>query len=291
MIDQLLDQILDTSIYTGTTTLIHPYHPSRFWLWRQWKTTIFSATLGTVVNSMMGASILCVFMRRITHGDWKMIEFPSSNNPTLPRLRMIQTMWKQLGFLTTMVLVGFVHQSLSYWRSFHSTTRALQESINHLYILLATHAKRNKKGSYTREAQVWLQEASSLLRIFQLFHWASHTRQFRCLWTERGLARMVARGILSIPQKDLLERPLGLTDTERHYVLLEWFMYQCQSAQKLGLLQGGSGLEQCLLEKACLVRTLSVHISHKVSSRIPLPYIHLVQILVDIYLMTAPLAQ
>ena len=50
ILDQLLDEILlDTNTHTGTSTntLIHPYHPSRTWLWRQWKTTMFYSTIGT----------------------------------------------------------------------------------------------------------------------------------------------------------------------------------------------------------------------------------------------------
>lgn len=290
ILDHLLDQILDTTTLTDNT-LVHPYHPTRLWLWRQWKTTIFPLTLGTVVNLMVGALMMCAFLRPITHGDWKMWNVPSPQNPSLSRLRMIHEIWKNLGLLTTILLVVFVHQALIYWRVFLAMARALQENINDVHILLATHAKRNKNGTFTREAQRWLEEVASLLRLYHIFHWATHTRKFRILWTEQGLARMVTRGILSIPQKELLERqPLGLIDTERHYGLLEWMMYHCHQAQRNGILQGGSGLEQCLLEKACMVRTLSVQISHKVTSRMPLPYIHLVQVLVDLYLITAPLA-
>lgn len=292
--DEELDQVLDVLIGTHGGIIIHRFLPQRRWLWRQWYATVFYHTMKSALRNMLGALVVCAFLRNMTHGDWRVWDFPDSTgviSPMLARLVMIGSIWKSLMGLTTFLLTFFVAQAYSFWQKVYEIGRSLQGRINDINLLLATHVKRKKDGTYTPEAYRFLEEVASVLRVYHILMWATHARRFRILLTDRGFARMVTRGIMSIHEKETMEMQMGLTKTERHYVLLEWVIYKCHQAQKKGILEGGAGLEHVLLDKACILRSMSSQVSHKVNGRMPLAYAHFVQILVDSFLFCAPLAQ
>lgn len=287
----MLDEVLDQIIGTNDGLIIHRYHPAPHWLWRQWRATVFYHTIGTTLRNMSASFIFCIFLRKLTHGDWKVWDFPDIQNPRIARLRLIQKIWENFMTLTTFTLTFFVGQAYLFWRTIYETGRALQAKMNDINFLLAIHAHRKKNGTYTKDAQALLEQVASLLRIFHVLTWATHARRFRILLTDKGLARMVTRGIMSIHEKETMEMQMGLSKTERQYVLLVWMLHKCHHARKMGVLDGGEGLEHSLLEKVCMVRSLSTQFSDKMSGRMPLAYLHLVQILVDSFLLCAPLAQ
>jgi hypothetical protein len=307
--DETLDQVLNVLLIDSSSSssssshggiIIHRFLPHRKWLWRQWHGTVFYHTVKSAFRNMLGALVVCAFFRNMTHRDWRVWEFPDSSSttgvvilisPMLARLVMLGTIWKSLMSLTTLMLTLFVSQAFSFWKSVYEIGRSLQGRINDINLLLATHVSRKRNGTYTPEAQQFLEEVASMLRVYHLLMWATHARRFRILLTDRGMARMVTRGIMSIQQKETMELQMGVSKTERHYVLLEWVLYKCHHARKKGILEGDAGLEHVLLEKACGLRSMSSQVAHKVNGRMPLAYAHFVQILVDSFLLFAPLAQ
>lgn len=55
-------------------------------------------------------------------------------------------------------------------------------------------------------------------------------------------------------------------------------------------MQGGPGLEQTLLEKACMLRSQYGTFGDVLDARIPLAYAHIVQVMVDTLLLCSPFA-
>ena len=289
--EQALDDVLDQIIGTHDGIITHRYFPTREWLWRQWHATVFYHTVWSAFRNTLGAFVFCAFLRKLTHGDWNVFEFPSRDNPLMIRLVIVQKMWQSLMNLTTFLLTFFVGQAYSFWRSVYDIGRSVQSRTNDINLLLATHVSRKKNGTYAPEAEAFLEEVASLLRIYHVLMWATHARRFRILLTDHGLARLVTRGMMTVQQKETIERQIGLSKTERHHVLLEWVLHKCHQARRKGILEGGSGSEQVLLEKACLLQTMSSQLAHKGNGRMPLAYVHFVQILVDCFLFCAPMAQ
>lgn len=120
--------------------------------------------------------------------------------------------------------------------------------------------------------------------------WASNARRFRVLLTEKGLGRLVARGVITQSEKDTLDR-LALPKTQKHVAFLEWVVTSTRTAMKDGVIDAGFGFEQLFLEKICVLRGTYGTIGDMVDGRMPLAYAHFVQILVDVFLVCAPLAQ
>jgi hypothetical protein len=292
--DEMIDQVLDVLIGTDGGIIIQRFLSQRGWLWRQWRSTVFYHTTKSALRNMLGTLVICLFLRKTTHDDWRVWDFPDStgaNSPMLERLVMLGTIWKSLINLTTFMLILFVSQAFSFWRSVYEIGRSLQGLPNDINMLLATHVNRKKNGSYTPDVRRFLEEIASMLRVYNLLMWATHVRRFRIILTERGMARMVTRGMMSIHEKETMEMQMGVSKTERHHVLLEWVLYRVHQARKKGILEGGMGLEHVLLEKACALRTMSSQVANKVDGRMSLAYAHYVQILVDSFLFFAPLAQ
>jgi hypothetical protein len=102
---------------------------------------------------------------------------------------------------------------------------------------------------------------------------------------------MVARGMMTYHEKEVLDRTTDVPRTSKHEIMLGWILWKCRHAKARKILQGDAGLEQVLLEKACALRGASGSVSAKMVGRMPLAYAHLVQVLVDSFLVLAPIAQ
>ena len=75
---------------------------------------------------------------------------------------------------------------------------------------------------------------------------------------------------------------------------LEGIMIRITQARQQGMIEGSGtgsdGLDYMLLHKICDVRGMTSAIKYQLSARMPLPYTHFVQLLVDTFLFSAPFA-
>jgi hypothetical protein len=104
------------------------------------------------------------------------------------------------------------------------------------------------------------------------------------------MSRLVTRQVLTQKEWEVLNR-LRIPKTQRHIALLESTMISIRKAMDKGIIQGGHGLELMILDKVCTLQSVHGKIAHQVAARMPMAYVHLVQILVDSFLLLAPLAQ
>jgi hypothetical protein len=287
--NEMVDEVLDQIIGTDGGIIIHRYLPTRSWLWQQWYATVLYHSAWNAIGNMLGATIVCAILRKVTHGDWNIWALPDRDRMT--RLLIFEKIWRNLMSLTTFLLTFFVGQAFSFWRSVYELGRSIQGRMNDIHLLLATHAARKRDGTYTAEAEAFLKDISSKLRAFHILMWAGQARRFRMVLTDRGFSRMIARGMLTVKEKETLDLQLGVPRNQKHIILLEWVLFKCREARNRNIIQGDSGLEHMLLEKVCALRSSCSQVSHKVNGRMPLAYAHFVQILVDSFLFFAPFAQ
>ena len=324
--NEVIDVVLDQILGVNGGVVIDRYIPSRAWLWNQWYASVFSNAMSTTIRNMVASFGLCCLMRRAIFGDWKVWKYPVSavaaKAPTeallLRLLDVFGTLWNSLLPLTTVVLALFVTQAYNFWISVYHLCRNIQGRMSDIELVLATSVGRKTNGvthpnlfrppgrgirrrreasSYTPSAEAFLDETTHQLRAFHVLFWASQARRFRILLTDRGMSRLVAKGILTQREKELLDLQLGVPKTQKHWILLESVALGCREARQTDkktrrrvVLEGGNGLEHCLLDKICSLRTSCNQITNQIAGRMPLSYVQFVQVLVDFFLFLVPLA-
>ena len=203
-------------------------------------------------------------------------------------------LWGQLLSVTTFTLTFFLNQSYALWRKCYELSRRLQGRLNDLGLLLATHASRktpsspNDPSTYTPASRQLLELIARYIRLFNLLTYASFTRSHRPILTPRGMRRMVERGILTAQERQVLV-DAEVPATQRHNAVIMWIMRLYIEGRAAGHLQGGSGHEQQFLEKCHVIRAQYGAIGDELQGRMPLAYVHIVQVLVDVILWLYPL--
>jgi len=104
------------------------------------------------------------------------------------------------------------------------------------------------------------------------------------------MSALLQRGAITQREHTLLVDNPRLTEKQRHHAVLEWIVTRFVHARATGLLEGGAGLEARFLEEACKLRAVCASIQDDASARMPLSYVHLVQLLVDCLVVLAPFA-
>ena len=294
-----IDNVLNRVVGTEGGIIIQRFKPQSGWLWKQWFGTVLFDASSRAVKNMMWALVFCVWCRLLTHGDWNILEIPSpEDHPFLKRLTLVGQIWKTLMSLTTFLLTFFVGQAYAFWRSVHDHGRGIQGRLNDINMLLATHSvtrQRRQRGGaaseFTNESAHFLDDIAQTLRVFHLLFWASNTKRFRILLTRKGMDRLVSQGYLSAAEQHRLEA-LDLPPTGKQWAVLESAILKCQKAlRNPRLIKYSQAFEHLLLEQFLKLRAVSSSIADLVDGRMPLAYAHFVQILVDAFLVTAPIAQ
>jgi len=170
--------------------------------------------------------------------------------------------------------------------------------MNDMSMLIAVHAQRDAStGKFTPNAHQMLEDVARWIRLYHLLFWAGQVKpsrgdvgvSFSVLLTERGLNALVARKAITKSEYALLVND-QLAETERHHAVLEWIIARFITAQRNGLLLGAVAMESRFLEEACKLRAVCASISDDAAARMPLSYVHLVQLLVDTLVALAPFA-
>ena len=248
-IDGLLDHVIG---YHGGI-VIHRYKPERWWLWKQWYSTVLYHSLTYALINMTGTLLFCFLARYVCHGDWNIELLPDPEHPLIARLMLFDKIWKNMMGLVTFLLTFFVGQAYGLWRNFYDVARGIQGRMQDINLLLAAHAARNEHGEYTPESRAYLEDVASKLRAFHLLMWANNASRFRVLLTHRGMSRLVARGVITAEENYTLDR-LNIAKNQKHCSYLEWVVTKTTQARKLGHIEYGAGFEQLFLEKVTHLR-------------------------------------
>jgi predicted membrane chloride channel (bestrophin family) len=287
-IDQAINQVSGTKTQYGGS-IIRQYKSNRIWLWTRWAGTIAQHNYKTTLLNMLFSLVFIIWTRRCTDPNWNMGFAPDKSHPFIQRLVIVQKIWGYQMSLTTFILTFFLNQAFSFWKEIHSIARRIQGRMNDFNLLLATSAKRNPDGTYTRESEKLMDDVGAYSRLFHALFWASCARRFSVLKTPRGMERMAQRGLMTSKQLEVLNS-LDLPQNQKHNACIEWMMIRSLQGLEDGTLRGRSSLSRQLMDQICQLRATYATIGDKLSCRMPLAYTHFVQTLVDTFVAIAPVA-
>ena len=271
--------------------VILKYKPHGLWLLSRWHGTILQSSLTKVLLNMALSTAVCVILRYKCDASWGWGVEPSAVECSwVAKLDVFDKLWHYQQTLTTFILTFFLGQAYNLWRDMYKTARTIQGRLNDVGILVATHAKRtnDQKGRLTDESRVFLHTIARQLRLYHILVWASNSRQFKILLTNRGLTLMMERGLLTADELDVL-LSLPVPPGSRHSVIIEWIIVEIDRAHQIGFMKG-TQYQKVLLTKLCELRGTCAGIGDIVDGRMPLAYAHFVEFLVDSFLFASPLA-
>jgi len=276
----LLDDLLDESVRTSARKpIMMQFNPSRKWIWKQWRGTVFSETWRSCLRNMSIAVVIALIYRY--------------ERGIMEQLGGFNILWGQLLSVTTFTLTFFLNQSYALWRKCYELSRRLQGRLNDLGLTMAAHAARttpmdpNDPSEYTPPARQTLQLMSRYIRVFNLLTYASFTRSHRPILTPRGMRRLVERGLITPLERQILV-DTEVPATQRHNAVLIWIIRVFIEGRQAGHFVGGAGFEQQFMEKIHITRAQYGAIADELQGRMPLAYAHIVQVLVDVILWMYP---
>ncbi|KAJ1621412.1 Bestrophin, RFP-TM, chloride channel-domain-containing protein [Pavlovales sp. CCMP2436] len=281
---QLRDLAEQATSTREPSPIIPQWLPAPTWLWRQWRGTIVREVLpcDVLVSTLWAVVVAAFFYCPGPHFVWR---------AGLTRhLIAVERVWSLASSLVSFILSFFLTQSYTFWREVYVVVRQVQGRLNDVGLLVASSVRRDDNGSYTPEADEFLRVLGRHVRLYNILLYASVTTRFAPLATPAGLTQLVQSGALLEDERSaLLEASTG-----QNAVLL-WLSAECFSALTRGQLAAGSascksGLSTVLLDKLTELRSTAASISDKLSGRMPLAYTQLVQILVDLFVLTSPFA-
>lgn len=281
--------------------IIQPYEPSAAWLWKRWRGTVLVKTFKPVVATIVIGLTLALGIHLATHGKlhvsgewgsaWRAFTEPDSSHPLISRLLLLAGVWDKQLTLATFVITFFVGQALDFWRQCYSHALSVASSASDLNLILAAHAKRDATGAYTPTARALLTATERRSRLLILLFWADTVRRYRSVNSNAGLRILMRRGVLTQEEFALLQ---GFPRCERLHAVMAWIVAAGQPSSAQVMVGGEETLVELDLaqwmDKCCELRIAYGRIKKTLVARMPLQYMHLVQILVDTLAIETPFA-
>lgn len=290
-IDDAINQVSGTNALYGGNVIL-PYQPQRVWLWKQYSGTVLKISLITTIGNMLISALFVLYARSLTGEPLRAIGVGAPDN-SLPFIRSLShfgAVWDILQTLTTFILTFFVNQAFNFWKRVYQLARNVQMGLNNFNLLVATNVRRDDDGVPTEESSQLLDDIARYSRLFYILMWASKSKRFSCLITPHGLQRMESRGLMTRKELEVLQN-LDVTSDRLFIAPLEWMILRYNKAAKNAVLDGiDPPTKGHLLKQMVDIREHQASISNSIDGRMPLAYAHLVQILVDTFVLTAPLA-
>lgn len=94
------------------------------------------------------------------------------------------------------------------------------------------------------------------------------------------MRRLVERGLMTTTEREVLVAA-EIPATQRHNAILLWIIRAFVEGKEAGHFEGDAGFEQQFMEKAHVCRASYGAIGDELNGRMPLAYVHIVQVLVD----------
>jgi CRP-like cAMP-binding protein len=290
-IDQAIDNIAGVkSRYGGT--IVRTFDSSRRFLWRRWVGTILQHAWKATLANVGVSVVLSIVLRVLVPHTWGMFMTPNAAESALmARLATFGRAWQYLMSLTTFILTFFLSEAYSVWRDTFESIRTCQGRLNDVGLLLAAAAKRESDGTYTKQAGAMLDDVATYSRLFGAFMVANFCKPYRVLVSSRGLSRMLSRGLLTERQYMTLR---GLDPSvSPHIACLEWITARClEGVSEYNALRNPTAVQEPILDKLTTLRGSAGSLADSafIHGRMPLSYVHFVQVLVDTFLIAAPFA-
>ena len=299
-IDEVINQVSGTKAFYGGD-IIPQYKPQRIWLWSQLSGTVVKISLESTLWNMAFCVAIIFFAQQMT-GVTNYLEHPTQffwtadgivmpdkDLPLVQNISLVKKIWEFQRSLTTFVLTFFINQAYGFWKDVYTICRDIQKHLDGFFLLLSTNVKRNQDGTLTPESIQLLEDVGQYSRLFHVLFWASAAQRFQVLETPQGLERMESRGMMTNSQLKILQN-LDVPRNQLHLAPLEWILIRCIKGMDEGIVASDTATKGQLLKKIGDLRDSFMAIGGKMAGRMPLAYVHFVQILVDTFVLIAPIA-
>lgn len=282
------------------TSVIEPFRTECSWLWRKWSGTVLVSTWKPALCSMAVGAFLSIGVRVASQrhcplpsswsATWQVFTTPDPKHPVIARLLPLAGVWDKQLTLTSFVVTFFVGQALAFWRKCYENARSVASRLSDLLLMLAAHAARiGPRGAYTPAAKALLLSSARHSRLFHLLYWASVVRRYSAAGSNAGLRLLKERGHCTAAEVALLE---AIPQKQRHHAVASWLVAagepsgaDLNAPPTLVGMDVGQWIERCTA-----LRSAYGKIGQSLAARMPIQYLHLVQILVDTLLFLAPFA-
>ena len=289
--ENILSETIDRALAYETDEVIIPqFRRKGAWLWRQWRGTVLEFTWVPASLNMLVGLTLTFFIRRVgtLQGHiWPLGAVPSDKVPIVARLMSVHVMWSYQLTLTTFILTFFISQAYAFWREQFSLARRVQGRLLQFSLLLSAHASRLPTGECTPKAKELLTATARNVRLCHITFWAGQCQTFKALLQPSALSALQARGALTESEADALER---VPPKARHDVVIQWMLIRALAGLKSGALQGNPPLEAKLMDQVNGLHGACGGIMDNKEDRMPVAYVHIVQVLVDSLVLLIPAA-
>lgn len=213
---------------------------------------------------------------------------PAQQQDAIRTLQVVEKTWSYLSSLTTFTLTFFLNQCYDAWRATFRYARQMQGRLNDIGLALSTHAQRDDAtGTYTPEAAAMLEDTTRLARATHVLYWMNQDVALRLLHSDAGLDALATQGLLTPEEARRVQaNPVG----SRWQMPLAWLLARVARARQNGVLLGGDAAHLFVLENTGKLRGNMGSMADANTDQMPLAYVHLVEVLVDLLLLIAPLA-
>ena len=233
--------------------------------------------------------IIAVAVELSAGSDWTPGHEPDQENPIIMQLNTIfGQVFNYLFTLATFVLTFFLSEAFGLWKQMYFTTRKIQAGLNEINMMLAVGAVRDDMKEFTPEAEACLDDVAHFTRLYHLFMWGKFSHTYSIVITEKGMARMLTRGLITNDQYRCLQvQDDGIT---AHHTCIEWIGMRIFQGMEEGGIKDDTALKMEILNRINFVRSSQSDVGDILDGRMSLAYAHLVQMLVDVLLITSPFA-
>ena len=325
-----LDQLTEwAESKAANRPVICEYEPSGIWLWTKWVGTVLQSTWKEITLSMIMTLCFHLYLAwKHSWPIWSFVVPLDGSDKLLSGLLGLKKLWEHQLTLATFILTFFTSQAFAYWQKVYTTTRMIQGRINDICMLIVVGAQRGSEGSqdksrsaipdkrYLKEtSEQMVKDSTRLIRMAHIFFWAATPTasnglndcdQFiddadNCplpvddehigplLLSKYGLRALVASKQLTREETTYLLAS-RLPPSQYAYVLLVWAGLRIMKGFEDGTMRNSPGLEENILRQLTSLRASMFDIDDFRAGRMPLAYVHLVQVLVDSLVVVAPFA-
>ena len=288
-LDEQVTRIVSLKAATGPA--VKQFSPQSLWLWHRWRDTVLEQTwLFAVCNMLFGT----LFIASVRFGvaepcTWPLFTTPLACHPLVAVLLPLNAFWSMQVTLTTFIVTFFLGKAYDFWRVSYKLGRSIQGRLQDINLMLATHCFRDESGDYTPESRSVLEDTARHVRLLHALFWVGIDNSLSSLRTQRGLLRLKERGLIT--ERELFSLSTsGLPPSARHNVVIGWIMARTVDARAREALEFGAGTESVFVGNILQLRAQCNSVPDETVARMPLAYVHMVQILVDSLLVTAPVA-
>lgn len=275
--DEYRESILDSLVQRqASKPIIQQWSPQRSSLWSRFHGTVLRTSLAPSAALSVVSLITCILLKN------EIVPY------SIQFLERVGNLWHMHLTATSFFLTFFLGASKSLYDSVLTASRSMQGRLNDLNLIAASAACRDENGTMTTEAQETVATLSRYISLFSIFFYSSSVQSYKCLLEDDALRGLATRGMLTDDEVELLQR---VDPPERYHSILNWiistFTRGCESNACFRM---PAKAHLRFLTKSADARARSADIDNRLSTRCPVAYVHLIQLLVDSFLFLTPLA-